>query len=259
MYCPKCGMLNPDGVKLCQLCSWVLRDDGTSTVAENPLAKTSGAAKAALILTIISIFTLGLTALPAFICGIVGVINIEKSGGSLKGKGYAVMGLFAPVTLVLLMLAILMPALSKVRPMAMRVQCAENLNDIDAAMMLYVYNNDGKLPDASSWSDQIESNTDIANGNFICPSSDVDDCSYAMNVNAAGKALDSLPADMVLVFESTPGCNQAGGPELLNPQNHSVGCNIMFCDGTVEFVKAENFHWLVWDVTEIKEIENAEN
>jgi len=94
MYCPKCGTENPDDAQLCSSCSWVLTS--TSTVAPAPDAKTSGLAITSLVLGILSFFTLCLTALPAIILGIVGIFQIEKSAGQLKGKGLAIAGIAVP-------------------------------------------------------------------------------------------------------------------------------------------------------------------
>ncbi len=53
---------------------------------------------------------------------------------------------------------------------------------------------------------------------------------------------------MVLVFESRPGWNQAGGIELLTTENHrGEGCNVLFVDGHVEFVKPEDIPKLRWN------------
>ena len=95
MYCPKCGAENPDGAQLCQSCSWVLTS--ISKTAISPDAKTSGLAITALVLAILSFFTLFLTAIPALIFGIVSLVKIEKSAGQLKGKGLAIAGIVTPV------------------------------------------------------------------------------------------------------------------------------------------------------------------
>lgn len=55
------------------------------------------------------------------------------------------------------------------------------------------------------------------------------------------------PSNMVLLFESYPGWNQSGGPEILTTDNHhGEGCNVLFNDLHVEFVKTEDINDLKW-------------
>jgi hypothetical protein len=53
--------------------------------------------------------------------------------------------------------------------------------------------------------------------------------------------------DVVLLFESNCGWNQAGGPELLITGRHEGGCNILFVNGDIEFVKTEEIPGLKWE------------
>jgi len=108
MYCPKCGTENTDDAQLCRSCSWVLT--GASTTAPAPDAKTSGLAITALVLGILSFFTFFITALPAIILGIVGLVKIEKSGGKLKGNGLAIAGIAVPAASLPLGLSLLLLA-----------------------------------------------------------------------------------------------------------------------------------------------------
>ncbi|MHC4159766.1 MAG: DUF4190 domain-containing protein, partial [Planctomycetota bacterium] len=138
MYCPKCGAENPDGAQLCQACSWVLTS--TSVTAENPDAKTSGLAIAALVLAILSPFACFFTALPAIILGIIALVKISKSSGRLKGNGLAITGIALPVVLlpfVAIMMGILMPALARTRQIARRMVCGANMSALGKAMLIY--------------------------------------------------------------------------------------------------------------------------
>ena len=68
---------------------------------------------------------------------------------------------------------------------------------------------------------------------------------YAMNVNCR----DDSPDDMVFLFESRPGWNQHGGPELFTFDNHDPkgGC-VLLNDGTVMFVRTtEELAQLRWN------------
>ena len=109
--------------------------------------KTSGLAIAAFVLGILSLFTLGLTALPAMILGAIALVLIGKSGGRLTGTGFAITGIVIPaVTMVLIPLAVLMPALARTRQLAFRMTCGTNLSGIGKAMTVYANDYNGELP-----------------------------------------------------------------------------------------------------------------
>jgi len=156
MYCPKCGTENPDDAQLCRSCSSVLTS--TPALAPGLDVKTSGLAIAALVLGILSFFTCGITAIPAIILGIVSLVRIEKSGGRITGRGFAIAGIVVPV-LGFLPLAILLPALARVRQIAFRMVCGTNLSGIGMAMLIYSNDYDDEFPRAggrnSVWSSHI--------------------------------------------------------------------------------------------------------
>jgi len=143
MYCSECGKENPDDAQFCSSCGSVL----TSTPTEAPavVVKTSGMAIAALVLGILSIFTLGLTAIPALIFGIISLVIIEKSGGRLTGRGFAIVGIVAPVLGLLPLMVVLMPALSRTKEQAKRVVCLNNLKQLSLAWLMYADENDDFL------------------------------------------------------------------------------------------------------------------
>jgi hypothetical protein len=67
---------------------------------------------------------------------------------------------------------------------------------------------------------------------------------YAMNSNCR----EGSPDDMVFLFESQPGWNQHGGPELFTFDNHDPkgGC-VLLNDGTVKFIRTkEELYQLQW-------------
>ena len=238
MYCPKCGTENPDGVQLCRACSWVLTS--ISITAENPNAKTSGLAIAALVLAILSPFACFLTALPAIILGIIALVKISKSSGQLKGKGLAITGIALPPTLlpiIALLMGLLMPALARVRQISYRMVCGTNMSALGKAMLVYASDNNDMFPTPSKWCDLLIENCDVNEINFVCKGAPEGPCNYAMNKNIE-KLGSAAPPDMVLLFESRPGWNLSGGPESLTTDNHDgEGCNVLLVDGYVEFVK----------------------
>ena len=128
-----------------------------------------------------------------------------------------------------------------------RLACASNLCAFARALLIYAMDYDDEFPTADQWCDlllQRESDR-VTEEMFVCPSAEGGPSHYAINPNA--NDLSAHP-DMVLLFETTAGWNQFGGPELLAPENHQgEGCNILFVDGHVEFVETERFDELRWE------------
>ena len=142
MYCTKCGTENPDDAQLCHSCSSVL----TSTPAQAPAlgVKTSGMAIAALVLGILSFFSFGITAIPALILGIISLIKIEKSGGRITGRGFAIGGIVVPVVAVpVFLMIILMPALNRVKKQARTIACMSHLKQWGTIFAIYTDDNNG--------------------------------------------------------------------------------------------------------------------
>ena len=77
---------------------------------------------------------------------------------------------------------------------------------------------------------------------FKCPANKNGRSHYAINV-----ASPRSHPRLVVLFETKAGWNQVGGPELLTTDNHNgKGCNVLFNDLTVEFVKTEELAKLKW-------------
>ena len=158
MFCQKCGQENPDDAQVCNVCGTVLIQPQTPSIA----VRNSGMAIVALVLGIMSIFTCALTAIPAIILGIVSLVKIEKSGGSLTGRGFAVAGIVVPaVTLpvIALFMGIMMPALARTRQVAFRMVCGTNLSGIGKAMQIYANDYEDAFPRSggknSIWTSRI--------------------------------------------------------------------------------------------------------
>jgi prepilin-type processing-associated H-X9-DG protein len=199
-----------------------------------------------MILGIMSIFTCFLTAPLGIIFGIISLVKISKSNGQLKGSGMAVAGIAVPVValpIVAILMGILMPALAKARMVGQQAICINNLKQLSVAATIYAEKY-GNYPSSDKWCDLLKpyyKNEKI----LICPSAKRDKCDYAINPDVRWNG--RYPATTVLFFESKPGWNQSGGPDLLAIENHyKKGSNVAFCDGHVEFVKPEDIGKLKW-------------
>jgi prepilin-type processing-associated H-X9-DG protein len=154
MYCPKCGKENLPDAQSCRFCGCSLTP--APLTARNPDVKTSWLAIVSLVLGILSLFTCGITAIPAIILGIISLVLIEKSGGKLTGLGFATIGI---VTSVFTSLALILPGLQKLKMISFRMTCGTNLSGIGKAMFIYAGDYEDQLPQAggkkSIWAAKI--------------------------------------------------------------------------------------------------------
>lgn len=189
-------------------------------------------------------------AIVGIVLGIVALLKIKKSKGQLAGYTSAVLGVLINSFLVF---GIVYGARSEYiqRIQGSRLSCAMNLHRIGMAMILYASDNDNKYPIVNKWSDlllQPERYVERPEV-FVCKSAGEGRCHYAMNPSCEPNS----PADVVLLFETKGGWNQSGGPEILTTENHGrKGCNVLFNDGHVEFIKTERLNKLKWKVEEDK-------
>ncbi len=110
------------------------------------------------------------------------------------------------VLFIILLLAVLIPALSKARLLAQRLVCGVNMEGLACAITVYSNDYDGLLP-TQNWCDLLIEEADVSPKSFVCPGSDAieGECCYAMNKNIAGMKLKEVPANMVLFFETDLG------------------------------------------------------
>ncbi len=136
-------------------------------------------------------------------------------------------------------------SLRRVRALSYRWQCEDRLAKVAGKLLLYAKET-GKFPPADTWQDELISKHGALAEWFVCPKDLQGPSSFAFNANLAGKGEPHL--DTVILFESAPGTNNAGGPELLNTENHRPrGANVALADGRVKFIEAERTDTLRWE------------
>lgn len=258
MYCSQCGFENSDQATQCINCGSPFGAAGQTQPGGLAQPQTCGLAVAALVMGILSIFCSIILAIPAIICGIIALVKISKSQGQLKGNGFAIAGIAVPVVVTVfitpLLLAILMPALSKTKQIAARVVCGTNLKGLSTAMIVYMNDYDDEYPTPDAWCDLLMQEADVAPQTFQCPESDAE-FAYAINENLKGRNSGVIEPEratqIVVLFEADLGKNGVGGREdivLRHDQNGQLGCNIVFADGHVEFVTEDRLDDLIWTV-----------
>ncbi len=125
----------------------------------------------------------------------------------------------------------------QVHPFNLRWDCGGNLMYL-AGSFRPLREKTGAFPVPSAWCDTMIQSGQMAYlpTALQCPAVYNGRCHYAMNVDCVPES----PPDTVLLFETTAGWNQHGGPELFTLDNHDPrgGC-VILRDGTLMFIRAE--------------------
>ncbi len=155
--------------------------------------------------------------------------GLRRADGPRPGRPYAL----AALGVAALALAVTLPTAQDLdrnwlprRSAMLRLSCLSNVKQLAMASMMYAQDSDGRLPSAANWNAATRpyAYSDLT---YVCPNEVVGDLpSYAMNRQAAGMAPDAIahPEQTVILYESIPGRNLAGGAELLpaRPRHNSV-------------------------------------
>jgi prepilin-type processing-associated H-X9-DG protein len=126
-----------------------------------------------------------------------------------------------------------------------RMICGSNMTELGKAILIYV-NDFDQYPTPEKWCDILIEDCNVPHKTFRCPGAKEGTCNYALNkyITDLGTTADT---NIVVLFETRPGWNQVGGREILTTENHlKEGCNVVFLDGHVEFIKAEDINNLKW-------------
>jgi len=108
-------------------------------------SKTSALAIASLVCGVLGLCLL-LPSLFGGIFGIIALIKINKSNGTLKGSGFAIAGLATSalsIVTVGILASMLLPALARAKAKANRIKCVNNLGSVGRSYLSFTYDNDG--------------------------------------------------------------------------------------------------------------------
>lgn len=117
-------------------------------------AKTSAQAVWSLVLGILSIGCLWLLgSIPAILLGVTAVRNIDRSGGTLKGRGIGIagivtgsVGIFSGFVAVGILASAAMPAYNGVRAKAEQTKEMSHIRQLSLACRIYAMDHDGDFP-----------------------------------------------------------------------------------------------------------------
>jgi prepilin-type processing-associated H-X9-DG protein len=222
----------------------------SSTEAAGP-TKTSGLAITSLVLGILGAFTCGATALIGLILGIVAMVKIKNSRGTLGGGGLALAGTIVSAVFVLMLpvfAAMFLPAFAKAKQKAQTIRCVSNVKQLGSAMGIYLAAHQDRYPAATNWCDAIQSYIGTTNA-FRCPRDfSGGRCSYAFNAQLAGVEAGKVSPEAVVIFEAGSGWNLFGSHGLmLAKPRHGQVVVVAFADGHVEQVPASRLSKLQWN------------
>ena len=187
----------------------------------------TGMAITALVFGILGVALCPVFAVAGVILGIVALVRINHRPEEHGGKGMAIAGICcggAGLLIVPLMIAILLPSLSRARELAKRAVCSANLRGIGQSCHIYANDNDEWFPpDLQTLIDAGH----LTPGELQCPSEPNPSQAVFDYVYVPG--LDTrAPVDWIIVYE--------------DPANHGgEGGNVLYIDSHVEFLKEPEF------------------
>jgi hypothetical protein len=179
-------------------------------------SETSAFALWSLILGVMGPCTVGLGGVAGLVLGILGLGQIARSEGRIKGRGLAIAGIVcSAVSLVVLVAGVVvlirrgrlrLPVFSSARDQARRAKCINNLNRIQTALIMYAGSWKDNYPAADNEADALtlllEQRYIESGGVFACPSYyetqargdptkvrlDSSNCSYAYSMNLSARS-----------------------------------------------------------------------
>jgi len=141
------------------------------------------------------------------------------------------------------------PVFQTARLNSVRAACLSNLKQLGLAAMQYIQDNGEKFPDHDKWQDALlpyVRNSIL----YKCPGAPDLEFGYAMNKSLSGQHLMLLEdtSRTPLFFDCSLGqANASGGMgDLCDPPRHLGKNNIVFADGHVEMLKADDRGKLIW-------------
>ncbi len=228
-------------------------DNSNPPPLPNTPVKTSGLAITSLVLGSLGLFSCGVTALFGLVLGIIALITVKRSGGTLKGDGIALAGIVVSAIFLLMIpifFAMLLPALAAGKQRAETIHCISNERELALAVRIYANEHTNHFPAAATWCDAIKTYTG-SDRVFKCPAvtTGTSRCDYGFNAALDGMDETKVNPQTVMLFESDGGWNANGGPDSMAAPRHERGrfFVVAFADGSVQRMRQSQVSDLRWN------------
>jgi prepilin-type processing-associated H-X9-DG protein/prepilin-type N-terminal cleavage/methylation domain-containing protein len=164
-------------------------------------------------------------------------------------SAFTLLELLVVITVIALLVAILMPALSAVRERARQIQCVSNLRQIGTALYLYADERGGVYPEAWNaslslrWHDELLrylSTVESGKQVLACPTARVEftnDFNVYKKNQWPAKPAQQYDSQVVLVFDGTqdniPAADSSNYQNFVTNRHGGAVANYLFGDGHV--------------------------
>ena len=226
VFCPSCGqtLTAPGTPPTTPL--------GAPQYATTLRERRAGLAIASLVLGIVGFCTIGIAGIVGVILGIVALVKASNEPQVDRGRGFAIAGIVTGavslLTVLPLMVAILLPSLSRALELAKRTVCGVNLLAVDVSLRSYVEEHGQEPPDLTTLVDE----------RLLGPG--------VLNCLSVDPVISQTPP---YIWIRGADCTNAENVVLYEPlQNHGgQGGNVLFCDGHAEFVLQADWEQVLRD------------
>lgn len=173
---------------------------------------------------------------------LIAIIRIKRSNGTLCDNGFIKPAILLPI-IIIIAIACFLPAINMGFQMYMGSTLGTPILYLGEAVLEYTQDHNGNLPNLNKWCDEIKNNQYAVDA-FPEFDPESQKCCFAINMHLPANTQD-IPLDMVLLYQSQNGWNQAGGLELL-PGEEYRSVAILFVDGHEEIFGYNDVKHLKW-------------
>lgn len=178
-----------------------------------------------------------------------GPYNPPRSGNSTIIIVVVAVAVLGFIFISAILAAIMFPVFARAREKARESVCMSHMQKLGVAMSAYRQNWGDVYPPPGNWNSLLATYAKDPQV-FVCPSAGSSLPGYAMNAGLSGisGAGVKYPDATVMLFETAPGENKAGGQALLLTKPRHMGrCAIGFADGHIMMIEPTRAGALNWD------------